>query len=819
MRRMPRMSGDLFLAIGLAALLATGTSCNRASKEAPERLESIEWPRQYVADGDTLVVYDPQVDSWEKYAKVSARSAVAVTPRGSSETDFGIIEYEMGTEIDAERREVLFHDRKLTGIRFTGLEQSKASRAEGIVRRALTGQSIIVPLDFVLAQVEQDARAIPSTAVNLNPPPIYCAEAPAILTMYLGKPEFKPLPGTDLEFCINTNWDVFLHPGTEKYFLLNGDGWITTGDLRNGPWSYATSLPTSMSALPKDENWSEVRKHVPGRRIPVPTVFYTGQPAELIVLEGPAKYADIRGTGLRYVTNTTSDLFLDERPNTYYFLTAGRWFRSMSLQGPWTTATVDLPADFAKIPPDSPKGNVLASVPGTLEAADAVLLADVPHKATVSRASVGVNPTYDGPPKFEAIPGTTVQYALNSPYSVFLVGGKYYCCQNAIWFCAASAGGPWVVCSSVPQAIYTIPPSHPTYNVTYVYVYDSTPDVVVMGYTAGYMGVYVSSGVVVYGVGYPIHYTPYYYYHYYPAYYGYGCAMHYSYASGTYYRSAQAYGPYGGAGYATAYNPYTGTYARGAYAYGPYGGERHAAQSYNPYTGTYKARGGGSTPYSSWERGVVSQGGEWARGGYYSDSRGTVGGIQTSQGGAAVGVKTDDGSAAVARTKNGDIYASKDGNVYKRNDDGSWSSPNQNRSGGSGQASKGSSAARPTTQEAPGSPSQARESNMATKTKQTAAPSQTRESATPSQTRESATPSRTGEPAAPSQQPSSGRAEPSTGATPGQSAGGKSPDRSELDQQSQSRSRGWENSQRSSGNYGGAGSGGGRAGGGGGRGR
>ena len=36
---------------------------------------------------------------------------------------------------------------------------------------------------------------------------------------------------------------------------------------------------------------------------------------------------------------------------------------------------------------------------------------------------------------------------------------------------------------------------------TYVHVYDSTPDYVVVGYTSGYSGLYVSYGCVTYGTG------------------------------------------------------------------------------------------------------------------------------------------------------------------------------------------------------------------------------------------------------------------------------------------------------------------------------
>jgi hypothetical protein len=51
-----------------------------------------------------------------------------------------------------------------------------------------------------------------------------------------------------------------------------------------------------------------------------------------------------------------------------------------------------------------------------------------------------------------------------------------------------------------------IPPSCPVYNVRYVYVYDSTPEVVYVGYLPGYLGYYPYYGTVYYGTGY--HYRP-----------------------------------------------------------------------------------------------------------------------------------------------------------------------------------------------------------------------------------------------------------------------------------------------------------------------
>ena len=60
-----------------------------------------------------------------------------------------------------------------------------------------------------------------------------------------------------------------------------------------------------------------------------------------------------------------------------------------------------------------------------------------------------------------------------------------------------------VFARSVPAVIYTIPPTSPIYYVTYVQIYDATPEVVYVGYTPGYLGTVVApDGVVVYGTGY-----------------------------------------------------------------------------------------------------------------------------------------------------------------------------------------------------------------------------------------------------------------------------------------------------------------------------
>src|SRR5215475_3881840 len=155
-----------------------------------------------------------------------------------------------------------------------------------------------------------------------------------------------------------------------------------------------------------------------------PQVFFTNRPAELIIFDGEPVYVKIAGTNLSFVKNSESDIFFQSEQNQFYFLTSGRWFRAASLDGPWSYAGADLPPDFAKIPEDHPRFHVLASVPGTQEAQDAVMLAQVPTTAVVNRgeAEAKVKVTYVGEPEFKPIEQTYLQHATNTQEKVIKYG-------------------------------------------------------------------------------------------------------------------------------------------------------------------------------------------------------------------------------------------------------------------------------------------------------------------------------------------------------------------------------------------------------------
>ena len=114
-------------------------------------------------------------------------------------------------------------------------------------------------------------------------------------------------------------------------------------------------------------------------------------------------YKSVQGTALLWVSNTESDLFRLGRAGLFYYLVAGRWFSSPDLNGPWTFATPTLPTDFRRVRLEHPRSRALASVPGTAQALQAVLL-EMPQTARVNRAQLkGPSVIYDGQPHFQLI--------------------------------------------------------------------------------------------------------------------------------------------------------------------------------------------------------------------------------------------------------------------------------------------------------------------------------------------------------------------------------------------------------------------------------
>jgi hypothetical protein len=462
------------------------------------------WPKEIDANNIHLVLYQPQVETW-KGNQIEARSAVIVTLAGDSTQIFGTVSMRARTEVDKEARLVALEDIAVKEAIFPSASslQGKLLKA---VRESVPNWPRTISLDRILADLAITQTETQAETVRLknDPPRIIVSKVPAVLILIDGDPVYRAVEGTSYRRVVNTPALLLFDSATGTFYLDGGSWWITASFL-TGPWTAEANPPRDLGEIKQQLTKDEEKESLEAPAAPSenpPAVYVSTVPAELLITRGDPVYAPIVRTSLLYATNSDDDVFVDTNSQHYYTLLAGRWFRAKSLDGPWEWVPGEqLPGDFARIPAESPKGHVLASIPGTEQAREAVIANEIPQTAAVRRREAKLDVRYDGPPQFQPIEGTGMEYAINTSAEVIHAAGRYFAVQHGVWFVADSPLGPWAVADMIPAEIYTIPPSCPLYHLRYVYVYDATPEVVYVGYTPGYMGAFVSYGVVVFGTG------------------------------------------------------------------------------------------------------------------------------------------------------------------------------------------------------------------------------------------------------------------------------------------------------------------------------
>ena len=731
-----------------------GFAPTAATPEAPPPAPD-PWPRSLQTVDASVLVYQPQVESWEGN-QLGFRAAVASTPDGSSRKAFGVVWGTARTDVDRVLRQVSLYDVALTRANFPTLPDHGASLLTEL-QQELPAAAPTISLDRLLASLAAAGAHRPgSVAVENAPPRVFVRYAPAILVPIDGAPAWRIVPGTNFSRVMNTRALILRAASGGNPYLHVYDGWLTAPALA-GPWGLATSPPVGIDLVASGLGHQGMVDLLDGRGAEpppslangVPEIIVSGQQAELVLFRGQPDYQPIGQTSLLWATNTRSYVVVDSANGGTYVLLAGRWYRAASLDGPWSFVPgTGLPADFARIPPDSPAGVVLATVAGTPQAHEALIENSLPQTASVPlQGGPGFSAVTDGAPQLRPIPGTPLQYVVNAPTPILRVAAdSWYALRAGVWFSAASLEGPWVVAGTVPAVIYTIPPSSPLYYVTYVEIYGGGPDVVYEGYTPGYLGtVATADGVVVYGTGYE--YQPWIGSAWYappetwglmaqPVYnpalgwaYGFGlglttAAVADSWAAPVYYSSyyhgypccgtasANVYGHWGNtvtSGTRSWYDTASGTY--GTRATGSYANERtgttgtySGSRSYNPWTGQGQASthrsfdtAGGTTGNVSrgasydWETGKASYGSSMSAQGAGGSSVARNTSYSAGPGDVSASRETTVDNARTGQTNtyssgfnDGDRYAGADGNVYQ-NDGSGW----QHTSGSGWQGASG----------------------------------------------------------------------------------------------------------------------------------
>jgi hypothetical protein len=421
------MNKQIFLAslkfIASVVCLAVAAVAQGAPAKA---LPADPWPRVVDLSNAQVLVYQPQVSKWTDN-QLDFRAALAIKPDGAKEETFGTIVATARTQVDKTLRFVTFENLRIAKVDFPTLPDHGAAYAAQL-QTQFAKQVRTIALDRLEASLALAGIKPPAVAVQNNPPQVVVSYSPAILVPIDGAPVLKSVAGHPrAQRVINTRALILQDSGSGTFYIHVYDGWLQASAI-GGPWTQGFIGPFVKSALDSIAQSLSASGMVdlldggksanpkPSLANGVPTVYTSQVPTELILFKGQPDFVPVVGTQLLWAANTTSDTLIDTSNNNYYVLMAGRWFRAAALTGPWTFVPSDaLPADFARIPPQSLAGAVLPTVAGTPQAQEAVISNSIPQTATVPlKNGPKFTPTFDGPPQYAPIEGTPLSYVVNA---------------------------------------------------------------------------------------------------------------------------------------------------------------------------------------------------------------------------------------------------------------------------------------------------------------------------------------------------------------------------------------------------------------------
>ncbi len=350
----------------------------------------LDWPRHYELDnGRSLLIYQPQFERWADGLELRGSVVIAYGRSSQDSPLLGTLILDASTESDVASSLVRIYNIRLLEGAFPGLNFKESK----ILTSQLTGllpKQLVMSLDQVLVGIRRGGKQPSPEDPQDDPPNIVVRQKAAILLQFSGEPEWRQIEGLGLQVATNTDSDLFLLEKKNKLYLLDGQTWLQASSVR-GPWTVASKLPKSFSKLDDlDEDWSRVVTAIPARSVAqdqVPEVIVSSQPTELVVIEGEPQTEAIDGTDLLWVTNTENDLFVQGPQQTFFLLAAGRWYQTDSLVGAWMPVELEgRPSDLGRIPRQHEKADVLSFVPGTPEAMEASIRAQIPQQTSLSNS-------------------------------------------------------------------------------------------------------------------------------------------------------------------------------------------------------------------------------------------------------------------------------------------------------------------------------------------------------------------------------------------------------------------------------------------------
>ncbi len=287
-----------------------------------------------------------------------------------------------------------------------------------------------IPSDFKKIPREQNweyvLTAMPAKKPKKEPAEIIVSFEPAELILLDGSLKTAGIGDTGIESVSNTESDLFVYDGA--FYLLISGRWFSTSELYSD-FSAVDTLPEAFKSIPPDHDKGHVLVSIPGTNEARVALIEAHIPriAEIdpaaaenldVYYAGEPEFVPVSGTSVERAANTTFQVLSFE--GWYYLCYNAVWFNSTTPEGPWKLAA-RVPDEIYKIPPSDPAHNVTYVY---------VVEQEETPQTTSSTSSSNVNVYF----------GYTSGYYGMYPYHSVVYGTGYY--YNP-WYYYPPYGYPW----------------------------------------------------------------------------------------------------------------------------------------------------------------------------------------------------------------------------------------------------------------------------------------------------------------------------------------------------------------------------------------
>src|SRR5262245_23038448 len=160
-RFQPRLRAGALLLLFLLAGCGGGSTTPGPVFGGKQLQEDQEWPQELMGgDGSTVLLYQPQVESWKDYKLLRARMAVAFRRTGTASPTLGGVVLEGDTSTSSEEGQVRISNIRIVEGRFPGLTPADSDRLLNALRARMSKEDVIVAVERITAYLERAETAL-----------------------------------------------------------------------------------------------------------------------------------------------------------------------------------------------------------------------------------------------------------------------------------------------------------------------------------------------------------------------------------------------------------------------------------------------------------------------------------------------------------------------------------------------------------------------------------------------------------------------------------------------------------------------------------